>query len=440
MALLEHQYSQQRYYGGKYTFTGISPTATPSTQAASHSLTAVYEDIAVDPNNTNIALPGSHKVYVNNTYVVPRYEVGNTGGNRLDNYIIKWQGVAGGSPVPVWYVEFQGNDYTGPDLVGSTVTVVFNGNDSNTRLGSYQFMPLSEIINNFMFTHVGEDKLIPKAQRTDVAFHAQRALAELSFDTFKSCKSQEIIIPPHLTMQLPHDYVNYVKLTTVDSAGIEHIIYPTSKTSNPRSIQQDADGTYSSDTNNDGIPDSATGLAFTLNAQGTSFIPSLRDGIGELIYNENSQAWENYKTHEPSENNTSDYQDYQNDIYWPNEGKRFGLDPQHAQINGSYYIDCHAGRIHFSSNLSGKTVILKYISDSLGTDHEMQVHKLAEEALYKWIMYGLLSTRRNVPEYVIQRYKKERFAETRKAKLRLSNIKLEEITQIFRGKSKQIKH
>ena len=440
MALLEHQYSQQRYYGGKYTFTGISPTATPSTQAASHGLTAVYEDIAFDPNNSNIALPGSHKVYVNNTYVVPRYEVGNTGGNRLNNYIIKWQGVTGGSPVPVWYVEFQGSDYTGPDLVGSTVTVVFNGNDSNTRLGSYQFMPLSEIINNFMFTHVGEDKLIPKAQRTDVAFHAQRALAELSFDTFKSCKSQEIIIPPHLTMQLPHDYVNYVKLTSVDSAGIEHIIYPTSKTSNPRSIQQDADGTYSSDTNNDGIPDSATGLAFTLNAQGTSFIPSLRDGIGELIYNENSQAWENYKTHEPSENNSNDYQDYQNDIYWPNEGRRFGLDPQHSQVNGSYYIDCHAGRIHFSSNLSGKTVILKYISDSLGTDHEMQVHKLAEEALYKWIMYGLLSTRRNIPEYVIQRYKKERFAETRKAKLRLSNIKLEEITQIFRGKSKQIKH
>ena len=34
----------------------------------------------------------------------------------------------------------------------------------------------------------------------------------------------------------------------------------------------------------------------------------------------------------------------------------------------------------------------------------------------------------------------EKFAETRKAKLRLSNIKLEEITQILRGKSKQIKH
>ena len=83
---------------------------------------------------------------------------------------------------------------------------------------------------------------------------------------------------------------------------------------------------------------------------------------------------------------------------------------------------------------------MKYISDSLGTDAEMQVHKFAEEAMYKHIAHAILSTRANTPEYMINRFKKERFAETRKAKLRLSNIKLEEITQVLRGKSKQIKH
>jgi hypothetical protein len=40
-----------------------------------------------------------------------------------------------------------------------------------------------------MAVYVGEDKIIPKARRVDVAFHAQRALAELSFDTFKSFKA-----------------------------------------------------------------------------------------------------------------------------------------------------------------------------------------------------------------------------------------------------------
>ena len=148
-----------------------------------------------------------------------------------------------------------------------------------------------------------------------------------------------------------------------------------------------------------------------------------------------STTWDNYKSTTPSENNNDDYED---DTYWPMHGERYGLDPQHAQVNGSFYIS--QGFIYFSSNLSGKTVILKYISDSLGATSELAVHKFAEEAMYKWIMHAILSTRANIPEGQIRRLKKERFAEVRKAKLRLSNIKLEEITQVLRGKSKQIKH
>ena len=99
--------------------------------------------------------------------------------------------------------------------------------------GSYQFVSLEDIINQFMVVYVGEEKTISKASRIDVAFHAQRALAELSFDTFKSVKSQEIDIPTTLNMQLPHDYVNYVRLSRVDGAGIKLPLYPTKYTSNP---------------------------------------------------------------------------------------------------------------------------------------------------------------------------------------------------------------
>ena len=150
-----------------------------------------------------------------------------------------------------------------------------------------------------------------------------------------------------------------------------------------------------------------------------------------------TNTWSSYKSATPSESQD----DYQDDTYWPMDGSRFGLDPQHAQANGSFYIDIQSGKIHFSSNISGKTVILDYISDSLGTDGEMQVHKFAEEAMYKHIMYAIISTSSNpLHQQLTPRFKKERFAETRKAKLRLSNIKLEELTQILRGKSKQIKH
>ena len=70
----------------------------------------------------------------------------------------------------------------------------------------------------------------------------------------------------------------------------------------------------------------------------------------------------------------------------------------------------------------------------------MQVHKFAEEAMYKQIAYAILSTRANTQEYIVQRFKRDARASKRTAKLRLSNIKLEELTQILRGKSKQIKH
>ena len=166
-----------------------------------------------------------------------------------------------------------------------------------------------------------------------------------------------------------------------------------------------------------------------INAQASEYIQQV--GVDSSTFN-------NYKSRTPSENRTND--DYEDDIYWPNEGERYGLDPARAQVNGSFYIDDRQGKINFSSNISGKTVILDYISDSLGTDEEMRVHKFAEEAMYKSIMYGLLSVKSNVPEMVVRRYKKERFSAVRQAKLRLSSIKLGEITQILRGKSKQIKH
>ena len=85
--------------------------------------------------------------------------------------------------------------------------------NTGDAFGSYQFTSLKDIVNQFMVVYVGEDKIISKVRRTDIAFHAQRGLAELSYDTLKSFKSQEIEVPPSLSFKLPHDFVNYVKLS-----------------------------------------------------------------------------------------------------------------------------------------------------------------------------------------------------------------------------------
>ena len=386
MGLLKQ--TQQQYYDVKKSFTGDGTTAIFTVSNSSDTFPTSY-------NSSNA------KVYVDNNLIL------NT------TYSFSFSATDG------WHVDFLtpsgGTAFGAPS---SDVEILI---DVESNFGNYQHISVHDIVNNFIVSYVGKDKIINRVDRTDIAFHAQRALQEFSYDTLKCIKSQEISLPASLTMILPHDYVNYVELCWVDSSGIKHKIYPTNKTSNPQSIKQDEDGNYSFDIDDD-----------------TTVSKGLRDDTTNLIDKQQSTTWDSYKSATPNENSEND--DYEDDIYWPNTGQRYGLDPQYAQVNGSFYIDELKGMIHFSSNISGKTVVLKYISDGVGTDEEMILHKFAEEAMYKHIAYAILSTKINTPEHIVQRFKKERFAATRQAKLRLSNLKSEELAQVMRGKSKHIKH
>lgn len=275
-------------------------------------------------------------------------------------------------------------------------------NSWDENYGNYQFVTIKDIINNFMISYVGEDKIIPRVKRTDVVFHAMRGIQEFSFDILPSIKSQEIELGPSLGMILPQDYVNYVKLTWTDSRGIEHVIYPAINTSNPLPILQDDRFQYLFD-----------------------------EQSRELLLAQESETKKAFDS-EHTKNETLHIK--------AGYGRRYGLTPSNAQSNGVFYIDQVSGIIYFDSSLSNKIITLKYISDGLGSDEEMTIHKFAEEAMYKHIAHSLLSTRTNVPEYLVARFKKEKAAAKRNAKLRLSNIKIEEIAQIMRNKSKQIKH
>jgi hypothetical protein len=289
--------------------------------------------------------------------------------------------------------------------------------------GNYRHLSLTEIIDSFNATYVGSGKICEGVSLNDVTFHAIRGLQELSYDTLRSTKDWEVTIPSTLVLVMPVDYVNYIKLAWSDSNGIERIIYPTSKTSNPldvtESVVQDFGG-------------------FDTDRLATN---------EDLATDEDSDTWTSYKSQTPSDIGSVDA-DNVDDLYGNLPGARYGIDPQHAQANGSFFIDESAGKFHFSSNISGKTVVIKYVSDGVvtvagknGLDlPNSYVPKLAEEAIYKHILYGVLLARKDTPAGLLAQIKRERFAETRKAKLRLSNLKLEELTQVLRGGSKQIKH
>ena len=400
------QQNEKQYYVGRKEFEGDGTTTVFTVTEIQE---AFHGSLSVAPGTTN----GKVKLFIDGDQYPQHYL--DTGGAQQVNYSFGYDIING------WALTFITAPTDGAKLyLDVTVDLVANPAltgphaDTTDTVTKYHITSLKDVINNFMIAYTGEDKIISKVNRTDVQFHAMRVLQELSFDTFKSSKSQEIEVPPSLVMPLPQDYVNYVKLTYKDDSGIDHVLYPQPKTSNPNAIKQKTDGDYSFDMNDDDVEDTLM-----------------------LIHPLASDTWNSYKS---ASSSTTKPEDFEDNTFWPYLGQKYGIDPQNTQSNGNFYIDETAGLIHFSSNISGLTITLRYISDSLGTDEEMVVHKLAEEAMYKSLMYAILSTRSNVQEYVVQRYKRERFAAIRTAKLRLSNIKLEELTQILRGKSKFIKH
>ena len=283
--------------------------------------------------------------------------------------------------------------------------------------GNYRYISLDNIVNNFLVGYVGDGKIIDNARKLDVVFHAKRAIQEFSYDITRVEKILEQDIPTTLVVPMPQDYINYVKLSWTDDNGLERRIYPTSETSRPsRAALQDTDAAY------------------------------LYDNDNSLLLSNNSTTIDNFEGIETNAAlGSSSADDYfaQNPTYSDSiigYGRRYGSSPENLQVNGIFVHDEVNGQFGFSSNLSGKTLTLHYVSDGLGTDAEMQIHKLAEEAVYKYIAHAILSGKANVPEYVINRFRRERRAAMRNAKLRLSNIKLAEITQTMRGKSKHLKH
>lgn len=284
-------------------------------------------------------------------------------------------------------------------------------NSWDEHYGNYQFISIDDIINNFIIAYVGEDKIISKVKRSDVQFHSMRGIQELNYDTLPSVKSQEIEIGPTLNFILPKDYVNYVKITWMDSRGIERVVYPAIKTSNPLPVLQDDKYEYTFDEQN-----------------------------REVLTAENSNTKTTFQTtggnRQQNLNNINNVDILKNNYF----GRRYGISPEQAQTNGVFYIDPIKNIINFDSSFIGKIVTLKYISDGLASDGDMTVHKFAEEALYKYIAHAVLATRANTSEYLVARFKKEAAVAKRNAKLRLSNIKIEEITQVMRNKSKIIKH
>jgi len=397
--------TNEQYYAGAQGFRALTAAAgqsfatTFNTDLIFGSFNPALLNYAL--NNFKLYTSADGVTYVEYTaaYTVVNNTVTITGAIALGTYIV------------VQLKALDGGSYGARNATGETV---------EENYGGYSYITIGDIIDNFMVGYVGDGKLIQTCKKSDVVFHVKRGMQEFSYDTLKSIKSQELNIPPSLAVILPQDYVNYVRISSIDQLGVKRIIYPANNlTISPYEMPlQDNAGQPTQDNFGD-------------NLEGTSITEERWANANDRFItgtfnNANFEAFFDFM---------QDGYGYGLDAY----GRRYGLDPALSQINGWFNMNEREGKVAFSSNLANRLIVLEYISDGLAYDLDSRVPKMAEDAMYSHLLYSILSTRAGTPEGIVQRFKRDRSAKLRNAKIRLSNIKLDEIVQVMRGKSKWIK-
>ena len=401
--------TNQQYYQGAQGFRGNSDG-----DAGQVFTTTFNTDLVLgnyDPSEIDYAL-NNFKIYTSTTGLPGSWSEYTSAYTLSNNTITVTDALAADIFLVVQLKRLDGGNYADDPIEEALGDTVEN------NYGGYSYITLNDAIDNFMVGYVGDGKIIQTAKKSDVLFFAKRSLQEFSYDTLKSIKSQELTIPNSLSVVLPQDYVNYVKLSWIDRYGVKRPIFPTNN---------------------------LTTIPYNTPIQDNKGVPT-QDNFGENIEGTSitAERWAEARTDLLNNNFDLDDWAYFSEAFgyngnW-NLGQFYGTDPQYSNANGYFTIDDREGKISFSSDMVDRLIVLEYISDGLAYDKDTKVPKLAEEALYASILHYIVSTRANQPEYLVQRLNKDKRSKLRNAKIRLSNIKLTEFVQVMRGKSKWIKH
>jgi len=303
------------------------------------------------------------------------------------------------------------NDYAYYTNSGATPT--------NSNWGSYQYVSLADIVNNFMLMYQGNHELINNIERYQILFHAKRGIQELNYDAMKEIKILQLDITQQLRFVLPQDCVNWVRISQFKNGGL----YPLSE-----NIQTNWSSSYLQDNQSNVLFDQNGNVLRPQDSQ--LDLSTILRGNKSIYLNQNSQY------------NGAEGYNYEGDWYFDYPiGSRFGLNTETANANPTFTIDKQSGVINFSNISGAASVVLEYVSDGMknGVDSEVQLNKLFEEYIYAYIRYSILNGRLGVQEYVVYRARKDKSSLLRNAKIRLSNIHPGRLLMNLRGQYKIIK-
>lgn len=295
----------------------------------------------------------------------------------------------------------------------------FDYYNNQENWGSYQYVSLYDIVNNFMLMYSGNHSLINNEERFKVLFHAKRAIQELNYDAFRELKVLQLQVDDTLKYILPSNFVNWVRISLYKDGYLRPM------TENIQTLSSNA---YLQDNNYNILFDQNGNI---LQPQFSEIDWDRIQGTKKSIYLNPGSLYDGYWGWEIDGLWYFDY----------NLGARYGLNTETANFNPTFNVDKRAGVINFSSFMAGESVVLEYVSDGMegGDDSLVSVNKLFEKYVYAYIEYEILNHKLGVQEYIVARARKEKAALLRNAKIRMSNIHPGRLLMNLRGQAKWIK-
>lgn len=287
----------------------------------------------------------------------------------------------------------------------STLTPITYYEDEDNH-GSYSFIGIEEIVNNFTQNYLGDDTLLGNIERSKVVYQAKQGIRELTYGALRQVKVVELELGDNLDIIKPFDYVDYVRISWVNKTTGKIMPMAVNRHT-PLGIAhlQDHNAEILFDNNGDILI-------------GTTAIEQIND---TLVH----PAPELDSTSVPPQ--------------FLNYGNRYYIDTiwdLDTSVNANGTFNIAEKRIHFSSDCAERIILLEYISDGLEMlEKDMKIPKFAEDCLYAYIHYRLCMPSIRIPDYEKRNVKKMYDTLVRNAKVRMLGIKGNEFIQQMKARN-----
>tara|TARA_Y100000004_G_scaffold162159_1_gene190689 strand:- start:953 stop:1840 length:888 start_codon:yes stop_codon:yes gene_type:complete len=278
----------------------------------------------------------------------------------------------------------------------------------------HNYVSLREVIVDYMLT-MDEDDYASSATEYAIRNMALRGIREFGFDVQPRVRSLKRTLESNNTIVLPDDFVDVIKIGTVDENGIVRA-FAENKNLN---ISQIEDGTATSNSGQQGLDDfDQTGNRRVI---ADNRINDTKDDLTAT----NSEA----------NNEDIDWYIFENYLYQGSLGRMYGLGG--GKLRGTYRINYDQNRIEIDSEAGVTEVVIEYISDAARSTDPV-IHVYAEEALRAFIYYKIVERKSSVPAGEKARARQEYYNERRKARARLSNFSKTEALNVIRRNFKLV--